>query len=576
MNPLLAKLLELRGITDEREVEEFFNPSLAALAKPEELPGVPEAVEAILAALKGRRRIVVFGDYDCDGVCATAILTSTLRTLEASVMDDLPEPHRELALKEGTRVSTFLPKRLTEGYGMSDDSVARLLEEVPDVALVVTVDNGINSIAQVAQLTGRGVEVVVTDHHLPSVNAFGKLLLPNASAVVNPKVNAPAHLSELCGAAVAFLLANALVSTATERGMYSGEKVGGPLLVLAGLATVTDVMPVLGQNRILVAEALRRFHSWAPIGLKELYQRASRTTAPVLTTKDFGFLIGPRINAAGRVASGEESLELILTTDREIAREAARIVDGRNVERKQIEGGMVDEALKQLRPGAAAQIIDIPDGHQGVAGIVAARIMERVKVPTGVIAGGHGSARAPEGYNVRDALQACSKYLTRYGGHAAAAGFSVKDGCIEAFRDAFAAECAKQREQWLATRQTEASAVSAGGLEYDLEVAPADLTLEFAQDLARMEPFGEGNPEPKFLFRHVFFEDVRPLGQDAKHLAFTVNGFKAVWWGHGDLVEELHTTALTARDLVFTVEISTYGGAHVELRPVEIIIDDGK
>ena len=547
MHAIVEKLLRQRGVVD---FEKYFNPSLADLASPDELPGVGAAVDKMIEAVKAGRRIVVFGDYDCDGVCATAILTIALQAI-------------------GGNVETFLPRRLEEGYGMSDEAVIRMLGEFPGVELVVTVDNGINSISQIADLRSEGIETIVTDHHLPTVNMFGQMLLPNAVAIVNPKVAAPEHLQELCGASVAFLLANALVDAATKRGLYSGPKVGGPLLVLAGLATVTDVMPLVGQNRILVAESLKRFHTWAPLGLRELYARASRSGTAAMSTKDYGFLIGPRINAAGRVANGEESLELILTDDREIAREAARIVDGRNVERKQIESGMVEQAMAQVVDGAAAQVIDLPDGpreQQGIAGIVAARIMEKVMVPTGVLAGGHGSARAPEGYNVRDALKACAKYLTRYGGHAAAAGFSVKEGMVDEFRGAFAAECAKQREAFERNGQ---AAGAASLSRYDLEITPSDLTLELARDIARMEPFGEGNKEPVFLFRGAVLSDVRFLGQESKHLAFTANGFKGVWWGRGDLVEELRASVAPV-DVAFTIEISTYGEPHVELRPVEI------
>ena len=546
MHAIVEELLRQRGIVD---YEKYFNPSLADLAAPEELPGVSAAVAKMIEAVKAGRRIVVFGDYDCDGVCATAIMALALKAI-------------------GGNVDTFLPKRLDEGYGMSDEAVVRMLGDFPGVELVVTVDNGINSISQIADLRSEGIETIVSDHHLPSVNMFGQMLLPNAVAIVNPKVAAPEHLQDLCGASVAFLLANALVDAATKCGLYAGPKIGGPLLVLAGLATVTDVMPLVGQNRILVSESLKRFHNWAPLGLRELYARASRSTSTTLTTKDYGFLIGPRINAAGRVANGEESLELVLTDDREIAREAARIVDGRNVERKQIESGMVDQAMAKVVEGAAAQVIDMPDGppeQQGIAGIVAARIMEKVHVPTGVLAGGHGSARAPEGYNVRDALKACSKYLTRYGGHAAAAGFSVKEGMVDEFRVAFAAECAKQYE----TFRNSSLATLTSSFRYDLEIDPADLTLELAEEIAKMEPFGEGNKEPVFMFRNATLSDVRFLGQESKHLAFTANGFKGVWWGRGYLVEELRASVAPV-DIAFTIEISTYGEPHVELRPVDI------
>ena len=513
------------------EVEGFLHPSIRDLAPPCGLPGVAEAAEAILSAVCAGRKIVVFGDYDCDGVCATAILVRTLETLGASV-------------------APFLPERLREGYGMSDASVARMLRDEPDVGLVVTVDNGINSVGQVAALKARGVDVIVTDHHLPGEE------LPDC-LVVNPKVSHPAQFENLCGAGVAFLLANETVTSARRRGRYSGPSIGGPLLVLAGLATVTDVMPLLGQNRILVSEALARFDTLAPLGLRELFLKAAPRGVVRHTSKDFGFLLGPRINAAGRLASGTEALELILSDDRDIAREAARIVDGRNTERKNIEQRMLDEALAKVVPGAPAQVLDLPGGHQGVAGIVAARVMDRLegRPPVCVVVDGHGSARSPEWINVRDALAASAEFLDRFGGHAAAAGLAVKEGCVDAFREKFASVCAAMG----------ADRPAGGECEADAWVSPGDLTVELCDWLARLEPFGEGNPEPVFGMRDAVVRDVKPLGADGRHLSATVNGIRSVWWGRGDMVESIRASS-DRRDVRFTLALSDYGTPHVELR----------
>ena len=533
---LISRILENRGIAAEG-VDEFLCPTLRDLAPPKELPNVDAAAEAILAAVRARRKIVVFGDYDCDGVCATAILVRTLSAF-------------------GAEVAPFLPERLSEGYGMSEASVSRMLAENPGVSLVVTVDNGINSVENVASLKEKGVEVVVTDHHLPGET------LPDC-IVVNPKVSHPEVFENLCGAGVAFLLANELATRAKASGLYSGPSLAGPLLVLAGLATVTDVMPLLGQNRILVAEALNRFDALAPVGLKALFLKAARRGVARHTSKDFGFLLGPRINAAGRLASGVEALRLVLADDPDEAGEAARVVNGRNDERKGIEQKMLEDALAQVVPAAAAQVIDLPDGHQGVAGIVAARVMERMepKVPVCVVVGGHGSARAPDGLNVRDALAASGEFLDRFGGHAAAAGFSVKDGMVDAFRTRFAEVCAGL---------SSAADSTATGDGVDAWVSPDDLTLDLVGWVSRLEPFGEGNPEPVFGMRGAVLRDVRPLGAEGRHLALMINGLRGVWWGRGDLVEELRRDSSAARDVLFTVEESDYGGPHVELRVVEI------
>ena len=534
---ILETILFRRGVS-AADIASFLYPSIEDLAAPEDLPGVAEAADAILAAIAAKRMVVVFGDYDCDGVCATAIVVKALEAL-------------------GARVQPFLPERLDEGYGMSDVAVSRMLSEHPDVGLVVTVDNGINSVAQIAALKERGVSVVVTDHHLPGDE------LPAADALVNPKVAAPPHLDGLCGAGVAFFLANRLVAEAKRRGMYSGPNVGGPLLVLAGLATVTDIMPLVGQNRIIVSEALKRFGAWAPLGLKELHFRAARIGGDRLTSRDFGFLLGPRINAAGRLASGMDALDLILETNRERAREYALRIDLNNTERKSIEVKMTEEAMGKVVPGAPAQVIDLPDGHPGVSGIVAARVLERLggTVPVCVIASGHGSARSPEGINIRDAFVACADVLETFGGHAAAGGFSVKPGCVEDFRRRLCEYCSGLG----------AEVVRCAG-EPELWIEPGDVTLELAEGLQLLEPFGEGNEEPVFGLRGVSFSDVRSLGSDGRHLAVQLrgSGLRAVWWGRGDLVESLRASGFATHDISFTIAISDYGERHAELRLVSM------
>ena len=543
MSPIVAKILESRGI-GAAELEDFLHPTLDKLAKPEDLPGIAKAADFILDSILYRRKIVVFGDYDCDGVCATAIVSRTLRAL-------------------GGDVSEFIPDRKTEGYGMSEASIARMLKGNPGVGLVVTVDNGINSVEEVTNLKRKWSSVVVTDHHLPGDE------LPDANAIVDPKLEAPPHLQNLCGAGVAFMLANQVVSEAKRRGMYKGPSIGGPLLVLAGLATVTDIMPLLGQNRILVSEALKRFFTCAPLGLRELYARTARTGSNALTTRDFGFMIGPRINAAGRVADfgADQALELVVSEDQEIVRELARIVDEYNFRRKEIEQRMSDAAMAKVVSGAPAQVIDLPDGDPGVAGIVAARVMERLEgtVPVCVYAGGHGSARAPEGFNIRDAFVACDEVLERYGGHAAAGGFGVKEGRIDDFRRMFCEYCERI--------SSVGSDLMDRKNEPDLWVEPSDLTLELAEELRQLEPFGEGNREPVFGLRGVFLSDVKPLGMDGKHLSVTLrgSGLRAIQWGRGDSVERLRAESAAPHDITFTLAISDYGERHAELRLVSIV-----
>lgn len=548
-SPLMARLLALRGVTADA-LEAFFNPSHKNLLPPNRLPGIEDAVAVIIAAKRENKKVVIFGDYDCDGICATAILVKTFEALE---FDVLP----------------FLPKRIKEGYGLNAKSVARLLKENPDVKLVVTVDNGINSVEETAFLKSRGIDVVVTDHHLPGD------VLPDCP-IVNPKVSSPEALSGLCGAGVAFMLANALIVKAREEGLYNGGAISGPLIVLAGVATITDIMPLKDQNRILVAEALKLFQKYAPVGLKELFHRVSRFGSSFMTARDFGFAIGPRINASGRISDGSEALRLVLSKDREEARELARQVDLRNMERKSIEQDMLDSALLQIVKGAPAQVIVLPEGHQGIAGIVAARVLEKISdesssgaVPVAVLVGDHGSARAPEGYNVRDALAASSEALSRFGGHAAAAGFSVASGFVlkadgvEFFRKLFTKACLAQAEALALGEECENL--------IDAWVTPGDMTVEFVDSLMRIEPFGEENPEPVFAFKNVYLSDVRVMGYEGRHLQITFPGdLCAVWWNKGALAESLRSQSHLPCDVMFKPSISTYGEKHVELKILSI------
>lgn len=539
-SPLLARLLASRGI-DADGLEAFFNPSLARLARPEDLPGIVDAVRIIFHFVKNKQKIVVFGDYDADGVCASAILVSALRRL-------------------GAEVDAFIPLRFGEGYGMTAASLDRLLAEHPDVALVITVDNGISSPAEVAALKARGIAVVVTDHHLPGE------VLPQADALVNPRVASCPGCEGLCGAGVAFFLASALAKAATAAGTYSGPKFGGPLLVLAGLATVADLMPLTSQNRVLVAQSLSLFNRCAPIGIRELLAHAARS-ANALVARDYGFTLAPRINAAGRMDTARTAYELIMGEDREQARNLAVKVDSFNGLRKTEEQRMDREARGQVGTAdeVPAVVVRGENWHLGVAGIVASRLLETYHVPVAVAVGNTGSVRAPDGYNVHDALTAASEHLERFGGHAAAGGFTVKDGAFEAFKAAFSAACAGQR----------AAVPDAAAIVFDGWVEPQELTLALHESLRRLEPFGEGNPEPVFGLRAVRLKDVTVMGADGRHLAIRfVNQSipRAIWWGHGADAETLRTRSASPYDLLFTLTASDFGGdpPHPELRLVAL------
>lgn len=560
VSPTLARLLASRGIVPEG-LDFFFEPSLRNLASAECLPGVAEAVAVIAPFVRTGRKIVVFGDYDADGVCASAILVSTLKKL-------------------GGNADAFIPERFGEGYGMTGASLERLHREHPDLALVITVDNGITAAEEVAQLRAEGIAVVVTDHHLPPapLTPEGESPIPQADALIDPKVHTTPGYEDLCGAGVAFFLANALVGIlrreAEEKGLLEeNERLAGPLIVLAGLATVADLMPLRGQNRILVAAAVASFRACAPIGLRELLDHAARK-ADTLVARDFAFQLAPRLNAAGRMASARLAYDLLMTGDREAARLLAVEIDAKNAERKTEEARMDKEARAQVPSFEGLEAVVVaesrrPEGaphwHSGIAGIVASRLLEDAHMPVAVVVGDHGSCRAPEGYNVREALDAASETLVRYGGHAAAGGFTVKEGRLDDFQRLFTAACAAHK----------AVAQDAAAISFDGWIERNELTMALVEDIRRLEPFGEANPEPVFGLKGVYFSDARPIGMDGRHASFSFAGRnvpRAVWWGHGADAEIIRAHAAMRYDVLFTLTSSDYGTElpHVELRIVAI------
>jgi len=546
---LLKGILEDRGVK-ATDLRGFLAPSRADLPRPDSLPGIVDASRVILNFVHGKREIVVFGDYDCDGVCATAIAVRALEALQA-------------------KVGAFMPVLQDEGCGMSEASVARMLEEHPHVGLVWTVDNGINSVDFVARLRARGIAVVVTDHHIPGN------VLPAANAVVDPMLSSPDVLqaNPFCGAGVAFQLVRQLADDARRRELAGAAELvelvaGNELLILAGLATVTDVMPLVGPNRVLVSVALRHFRSEAPVGLQELLAQSGDAGSGRLFSRTFGFLLGPRINAAGRLSSGIEALSLLLERDRAVARSRAQYVETLNLRRKQIARDMFERAREQVVPGASAQVIDLSDGNPAVAGIVAARLLDALggNVPVCVFANDHGSARAPEGFNLLEAFMACESVLGRYGGHAAAAGFSVLEGQAEHFRELLCAYCD--------AHGTSSDTPRREGMPHRW-VMPHDFTrdgwLALAEAVAALEPFGEGNAMPVFGFHNVLLSEVKTIA-GGRHLQVVIagTGLRAVFWNRGDLVLELRRSAHLPRDIVFTLGVSDYGERHAELNIVSV------
>jgi single-stranded-DNA-specific exonuclease len=398
----VARVLVSRGAGTPEAAAAFLSPDLKKhLASPFDFPGVRAAAERLWAAIRERREIVVFGDFDADGVAAAAVLVTALRRL-------------------GGAAEAFLPTREPEGYGLTFAALERCLgqrERLP--GLLVTVDCGIGSVDEVAYLNGRGVEVIITDHHEPGTK------LPQAAVIVNPRLGASPGAEELCGAGVAFKVAHALAELGKAHGWYQGSSFSGELLAAVGVATVADVVPLTGENRVFVANAVKHWERFAGEGLRALLARSVQQTVDTLDAYTFGFVLGPRINAAGRMASAMVAYELLTTRDRDRAAELAARLEAFNGERKGVEARIVAMARQQcgLDAGetlfAEAAVVVGSDGshagamgwHAGVLGIVASRLSDATGRPAAVVAfdpsgAGKGSVRACEGYHALEALGA--------------------------------------------------------------------------------------------------------------------------------------------------------------------------
>ena len=478
---VVGAILARRGFAEVDEARRF----LAAEEShdPLALPGVPAACELILDHLRRGSRIAVFGDYDVDGVCATAMLVRTLRTLGG-------EPLWEL------------PSRFDEGYGLSTAAVERLAAR--GVGLMVTVDCGITAVEQVSAARAAGLDLVITDHHRPGPQ------LPDCT-VVHPALGGY-RCPELCAAGVVLKLAEALHAAAGADRHAAEEE-----LDLAALATVCDLVPLHDENRRIVRQGLIALSRTRKPGLRALMAVAGVEPAE-LTEHHLGFRLGPRINAAGRMRRADAALELLLTEDGARAEEVARELDLLNRDRQDAETRILFEAEAACLPQASqgAMVAAGEGWHPGVVGIVASRLVERWRRPCVVIAledgAGRGSGRSITPYDLYAGLAACSEHLTRFGGHRMAAGLELEAGAVEPLRHALAAHAAATLAPGDLIPRERVDAVVPGGV----------LGLELADELERLRPFGMGNPQPTLLVPAARFQHVTAMGEEGEHARFTL------------------------------------------------------
>ena len=485
LSDALVRVLAVRGYSAPESIEKFLHPRLGELEDPFSLPDMRLAVDRIWKAIKSGQRIVVFGDYDVDGVTSSALMIRILRALKADV--------------EG-----FVPDRLDEGYGLSPDSVDRCLEDLAP-ALVVTVDCGTNSVPCVADIQARGVDVIVTDHHEPEDTVAG------AVALINPKLGCcTCHLS---GVGVAFKLAHALVKSGREMQEPAAMQVDlRHYLDLVALGTVADIVPLEGENRILVRNGLLQLAATRWSGLSALLEVAS--IRGEFNSGHLGFQLGPRINAAGRVGEPMQALRLLTTDDPLEARNIAKLLDRNNRERRDIERKMANEAFEEIDryydPTRHFGLVVAREGwHPGVVGIVASRVSRHYNRPA-IIMGidedgsARGSCRGIEAFDLLAGLQECSVHLSKFGGHRMAAGLEVKAGKVEAFHEAFNATAAA------ALAEEDLSPVQ----RIDAVLTGSELDWGFYDALRHLRPFGQNNPEPVWALIGVQAELPQVVGKN--------------------------------------------------------------
>ncbi|RRD94093.1 single-stranded-DNA-specific exonuclease RecJ [Clostridiales bacterium COT073_COT-073] len=503
----IAKLLLTRKIEDASTAKRFLNPSRAEIHDPFLLSDMDKAVKIIAQAVNTQENICIYGDYDVDGITATSLLYLFLQEI-------------------GAKVQYYLPDRIKDGYGLNEGAVRKLAEQA--VKLIITVDTGISAVKEVALARELGMMVVVTDHH------ECQAILPPADAVIDPKRPDDDYpFKQIAGVGVAFKLICALtefMQKAVDPFQY---------LELVAIGTVSDLMPLIDENRVFVKEALARMGRTQNQGLKALLL-AAEVEADKVSSSTIGFRIGPRLNAAGRMGNAARGVELFLTSDPGRAGQLASELNDENKKRQEMESRIVEEALVNIQMAGEIPKVLVVAGsgwHHGVVGIVASRLLERFYRPVIVLAmegdKAVGSARSVEGFNLFEALTSCQDLFTKFGGHEMAAGMTLPVENIEQF---------KQRiNEYAQSRLTDEILTPLETVDFAVEVS--EITIPLIEELRMLAPYGIGNPEPKFLVEGRLSE-VRQMGKENQHLRLGLAAeqaqMEAVAFFEGEEAERLY------------------------------------
>ncbi|TWT67329.1 single-stranded-DNA-specific exonuclease RecJ [Allorhodopirellula solitaria] len=525
--PVVAQLLVSRGVYSSDDAAAFLETKLTNLRDPQELPGIPEATRLLLAAIENQTPVVIYGDYDADGMTASAIMVNALRLL-------------------GADVSYYVPNRLEEGYGLNEEAIRTLQSRGKKI--IVSVDCGIASIACARLCRELDLTLIVTDHHQMGDE------LPDAAAIVHPRLPGTTYpFGELCGAGVAFKLAWSLCQAKAGQ-----KKVTPPMkrllmqsLALAAIGTIADVVPLIDENRVLVNHGLRTLQTDPLPGLAELMKRTKLDQVSELTTESVSFTLAPRLNAAGRLGQAPLAIELMTIEAGERAGMLAEYIDGLNGTRDTLQRSVQLAAQKQLKEqfdaeSDAALVLGGVGWHAGVIGVVAGRLAEQYAKPVIILsldqagkADAVGSGRVGgTGVNLFAALQECENRLVRFGGHPAAGGLTISESEIEAFRGDF---CEAVARQW-AEQEIEPT------IQIDAEAPLGQLNLHIMKQIETMAPFGAGNPRPILMGRGVeLAEPAKKMGKSERHLTVRLKQgdkvIRGVAFGAADWCDPLNDCA---------------------------------
>src|SRR5450432_1046149 len=538
---VLAQLLLARGVATPEQATRFLYPLLDHLHSPYDMLGMSAAVARLEAAIGNKEDILIYGDYDVDGTTAIVILKTAIELL-------------------GGTADFHVPHRIRDGYGMKDDVIEQAA--AAGVKLIISVDTGIRAFAAAETARRLGLDLIVTDHHLPGPEG-----VPPALAVLNPNQSGCSYpTKDLCGAGVAFKLAQALLERSGR------ERLLPSFLKVAAIGTIADIVPLAGENRVIARLGLAGLRQPVNAGLKALFAVAKLNGKRPLSAGDIGFRIGPRMNAAGRMDVARSVIDLFATKNPAQAREIAVRLDQLNADRQDAERKVLAAIIERLENDAAlcatyCTVVEGEGWHRGVVGIAASRVVERYGRPALVISTengeAHGSGRSIRGFHLLNAVETCADLFTKYGGHSHACGFSLPTSRI--------AELRQRLDAYARERLTEADFEPT--LEIHAELPLQHISDSLFQALQSLEPFGVGNPEPVFVARSVKLAAPPRLIQE-KHVSFkfsAVQGrpYKAMFWRSAERLAEAQLLAGDTLDLAFTLthnDHPDFGGIELALR----------